>query len=182
MAHSMDHQEYRQRQVLVYGLLVLGIIARLAPHPWNATPLMAIALFGGTHLSKRWAILLPLAIVAISDWLIGWHATIPFTWGACIFTGLIAWWLRPRPSAPRILAGALAGSVTFYLITNFGVWFTQELYPRTAAGLWQCYVAAIPFFRGTLAGDLLYTTILFGGHSLLTSPRALRQNVVGSGK
>ena len=46
---------------VVYGLIVLGVVSRLVPHLWNATPVMAIALFGGTYLSKRWAILLPLA-------------------------------------------------------------------------------------------------------------------------
>ena len=159
---------------MVYGLLFLGVLSRLVPHLWNATPVMAIALFGGTYLAKRWAILLPLVIVAVSDVLIGWHNTIPFTWGAFVLTGAIAWWVRVRPSATRILAGALAGSTLFFLISNFGVWVVGELYPRTLAGLWQCYAAAVPFFRNTVLGDLGYTTALFGGYavsrSVLMSP------------
>ena len=152
---------------LVIGLVLLGVASRLVPHPWNATPVMAIALFGGTYLAKRWAILLPLAIVAISDVLIGWHSTVPFTWGAFLLTGLLAWWVRPNPNGSRILVGALAGSVLFFLITNFGVWVAGDLYPRTADGLWQCYVAAIPFFRTSLMGDLVYTAVLFGGYGVL---------------
>jgi len=62
---------------------------------------------------------------------------------------------------------ALAGSVLFFLITNFGVWWFQSLYPHTLDGLIACYVAAIPFFRNTLLGDLLYTAVLFGGFALL---------------
>ena len=153
---------------LVTGLLLLGIVARLVPHPPNATPVMAIALFGGAYLSKRWAILLPLAILLISDVLIGWHNTVPFTWGAFVLTGLLAWWVRARPGAGRILLAALGGSALFFLVTNFGVWWVGELYPRTRAGLWECYVAAIPFYRNTLLGDLSYTTALFGLYALAT--------------
>ena len=156
---------------IVYGLVVLGVLARLVPHPWNATPTMAIALFAGTYLSRRWAIALPLGIVAISDVALGWHDTIPFTWGAFALTGMLAWWIRLRPSASRILSSALAGSVLFFLLTNFGVWVLGDLYPRTAAGLWQCYVAAIPFFRGTLLGDLVYTVCLFGGFAMASGLR-----------
>ena len=67
-------EENRQsQQWLVIGLVLMGILSRLVPHPWNATPIMAIALFGGTYLSKRWAIFLPLVIVAASDLIIGWQ-------------------------------------------------------------------------------------------------------------
>ena len=162
---------------LVYGLLLLGVTTRLVPHPWNATPTMAIALFAGTYLSKRLALLLPLAIVAASDVLLGWHATMPFTWGAFLLTGLLAWWIRKSPSASRIFTGAVAGSVLFFLVSNFGVWVVGGLYPRTVAGLWECYVAAIPFFRSTLAGDLVYTAALFGGFAMASGRQVARSPV-----
>ncbi len=168
----------RASRELVLGLMVIGVLSRLVPHPWNVTPLTAIALFGGTYLAKRWAILLPLAIVAISDLLLGWHSTIPFTWGAFALTGLIAWWIRPRPSAGRILTGTVAGSVLFFVISNFGVWLTEALYPRTLSGLWQCYVAAIPFFRNALLGDLVYTSGFFSLYAWLLSRRVAREGVV----
>ena len=164
----MGQQEPRRSTSLIYSLLLLGIVARLVPHPWNATPAMAIALFGGTYLSRRWAILLPLAIVAVSDLLIAWHNTIPFTWGAFALTGTLGWWVRQRPGPSRILVSALAGSALFFLITNFGVWAVGGLYPKTLAGLWECYVAAIPFFRTDLIGNLVYAAVLFGGYALAT--------------
>ena len=162
---------------LVYGLLMLGIVARLVPHPWNATPTMAIALFAGTYLNTRSALLLPLAIVAASDVLLGWHATVPFTWGAFLLTGLLAWWIRKSPSAGRIFTGAVAGSVLFFLVSNFGVWVVGGLYPRTMAGVWECYVAAIPFFRSALAGDLVYTAALFGGFAMASGRWVARSPV-----
>jgi hypothetical protein len=162
----MMPQVDRQPFWLPLGFIGVGILARLVPHPWNVTPVMAIALFGGTYLSRRWAILLPLAIVAASDLLIGWHNTVPFTWGAFVLTGALAWWIRSSPGPARIFAGSLSGSTLFFLLTNFGVWVNGDLYPRTAEGLWRCYVAAIPFFRNALIGDLIFTAALFGGYAL----------------
>ena len=155
------------RSWLVIGLILVGLASRFVPHPWNATPLPAIALFSGVYLSKRFAILLPLAIVAVSDVILGWHSTVPFTWGAFAVTGGLAWWIRVRPSAARIVAGSLLGSVIFFVVTNFGVWAMQTLYPKTAAGLWECYVAGLPFFRNALAGDLIYTSVLFGMYATI---------------
>ncbi len=160
--------ESQAHRAIIYALLGVGIIARLIPHPWNATPVMAIALFGGAHLSKRLSLLVPFLIIAISDFIIGWHATIPFTWSALLLTSVIGWWVRRRASGTRIVTGALAGAALFFVLSNFGVWITQQLYPRTAAGLWECYVAAIPFFRATVLGDLVFTTVLFGGYALAT--------------
>ena len=36
------------------------------------------------------------------------------------------------------------------------------MYPYTWVGLEACYVAGIPFFKNTIAGDLLYVALLFG--------------------
>jgi hypothetical protein len=56
--------------------------------------------------------------------------------------------------------------VTFFLITNFGMWLFSGFYPLTSAGLAACYVAAIPFFQNTVAADLFYAALLFGGFAL----------------
>jgi hypothetical protein len=34
-------------------------------------------------------------------------------------------------------------------------------------GLTACYVAALPFFRNEIVGDLFYASLLFGGFALL---------------
>ncbi len=162
----MDHVSSRRPTGIVLGLIALGITARLVPHPWNATPVMAIALFAGAYLPRRWAILLPWLILAATDIVLGWHATIPFTWGSFMLTGMLGWWIRQRPGVARVAAGTLGGSLLFFVIPNFGVWLPGGLYPMTAAGLRQCYVAAIPFFRTTLLGDAVYAAALFGGYAL----------------
>jgi hypothetical protein len=71
-----------------------------------------------------------------------------------------------RRSAIRIGLAALASSILFFVMTNFGMWLFSGFYPRTLAGLEACYIAAIPFFQNTLAGDLFFTTLLFGGFAI----------------
>jgi hypothetical protein len=72
-------------------------------------------------------------------------------------------WTRVVPIASL----TIAGSILFFIVTNFGVWWLADFYPKNLHGLGQCYVAAIPFFRGTLCGDLIGSAILFGGEQLL---------------
>ncbi len=172
---SMTSRTGRPHYGLVFGLIVLGVLSRLVPHPWNATPVTAIALFAGAQLSCRWAVLLPLAIVALSDVLLGWHNTVPYTWGSFLLIAWLGRWVGQRPTAGRIASGSLTASVLFFLVTNVGVWAAGDLYARTLAGLWQCFLAAVPFFRGTLAGDLVYTALFFGSFALLTGSRTALQ-------
>lgn len=169
-------QERRTAQGLVIGLLLLGVIARWVPHPENVTPLTALALFGGAFLSRRWAIGLPLLAVILSDLAIGLHEVIAFTWGAFALTGLIGWWVRKQPSVRRIISASVFGSLLFFILTNFGVWLLGHqgaMYPKTLDGLTSCYVAALPFFRNSLVGDLAWTSALFGLYALATRSRSL---------
>ena len=67
-----------------------------------------------------------------------------------------------KVSIPRVLGGAIGASILFFIISNFGVWLSDPDYPLTWSGLVLCYEMAIPFFRNTLASDLLYTGAFFG--------------------
>jgi len=80
---------------------------------------------------------------------------------------LIGWLALSRVSPLRVGVAAVASSVTFFLVSNFGTWALSGMYPHTSAGLAACYVAAIPFFQNTLAGDLFYATMLFGGFRVI---------------
>jgi hypothetical protein len=148
---------------------ILGAAAlRLVPHPPNFSPIAAMALFGGAYFGRRWiAFVAPLAAMLIGDAIIGFH---PYMWATYLSMALIVligWAVRARITPLRVGAAAVASSVLFYLLTNFSVWLASSVYPQTLAGLAACYVAAIPFFQNTLAGDLFYTGLLFGGFVLL---------------
>ena len=73
---------------------------------------------------------------------------------------------RAAHACSRIGGAALASAILFFVVTNFGVWLSSGMYPPTLAGLAACYVAAIPFFQNTLAGDLFFAALLFGGFAL----------------
>src|SRR5262249_12057009 len=83
------------------------------------------------------------------------------TFALIVYLGFL---LRSVKIAPlRVAAAAFAAALIFYVTTNFAPWASSGIYPKTFAGLVACYVAAIPFFCPTLAGDLLYSALLFGG-------------------
>ena len=68
-------------------------------------------------------------------------------------------WLIP---VLPLLAAGVAGASLFFLVSNAGVWLTQDLYPASGAGLAACYVAALPFFHQTVLATLVYGALLFG--------------------
>ena len=65
-------------------------------------------------------------------------------------------------TALSLAASALAGSLSFFVVSNLAVWASWNMYPKTLSGLMTCYAAALPFFRRGLKGDILFTAAVFG--------------------
>jgi hypothetical protein len=150
------------------GVVILGACARLLPHPWNFTPLIAIGLFAGNHARKTsTGMLATVSALALSDAVMGFYSGFWYVYGAMLIPVLLGRLIRNRSGVSAIAATALASSVSFFLITNFMVWATSQLYPHTIAGLTASYVAGIPFYQNQLLGDAFYTLALFGGYALL---------------
>jgi hypothetical protein len=147
--------------LLAVLLIAFAAVSRFMPHPENFTPIAAMALFGGVYFDKRYAFVIPLVAMIVSDYFIGFHNTIPYVYGSFVLTGVIGIWLKNHKNVGWIVGASLSSSVLFFVITNFGVWVTGG-YPQNFGGLVECYVAAIPFFRNTVLGDLLYVGVLFG--------------------
>ncbi|HVI05235.1 MAG TPA: DUF6580 family putative transport protein [Sphingomicrobium sp.] len=144
--------------------IVGAAILRLVPHPPNFTPIDAMALFSGAYLGRRaLAFLAPLGALLLSDALLGFYTGMQFQYLSVALIVVLGWVALSRVSVVRLGLAAVAGSVLFFAITNFGTWLTSGLYPHSLNGLAACYVAAIPFYRNTLAGDLFYAALLFGG-------------------
>ncbi len=147
--------------MLALGLVLYGAAVRLLPHPPNFTPTGALCLLGGMALPGRWwPWLVPLGALFLSDLLLGLYPLMPVTYGTWLLVVLWGRLLRGRRLGVRVAAGALGASLLFYLVTNFACWLTMPQYSKDGAGLVECYLAALPFFRNMLLADLTYTTLL----------------------
>ncbi len=175
-------------------IVASAVVMRLVPHIPNFTPMTAAALFGAVYLPKRYALIMPLIALAVSDYLLLYispfsHPVFNFShvqpltavfdsttaWvaGSFMISGLLGLALRKKRSPLRIGSISLLASMQFFLITNFGVW-AAGAYSRGMSGLEASYIAGLPFLRWTLLGDLFYAACFFGLYALVTEQRSLR--------
>jgi hypothetical protein len=158
----------KPRLMLVATMILAAAASRLLPHPPNMTSVAAIALFGGAMLSdKRLAFVVTLGALFLSDLVLGFHNQMLAVYGSFSLVVCLGLWLQSRRSAFTIAGAAMASSILFFIVVDFGIWAMGDMYPRTLAGLIACYTAALPFLRNQMMGDLLYTAVLFGGFALL---------------
>jgi len=154
--------------IAVFAIALGAVLARLIPHIPNVAPIAALALFSGMKLPNWKGFFIPLIAMLISDYFLGFHATMPFVYGSFFLIGGIGYMLRKNISPLYIGLGSFAGSVLFFLITNFGVWMTSSMYEKSIQGLIHSYVMGLPFFRNTILGDIFYTTLFFFGYHSIT--------------
>jgi hypothetical protein len=148
---------------LAMSLVGLDVVARVAPHAPNVTPIAASAVFAGMVLrSRALAVAVPLSAMLASDLVTGaydWRI-MGVVYAAFALPALLAGWGRAR--AVVVLAPlVLSSSLLFFTTTNFAVWAFSGMYAHDLGGLIHCYVAALPFLYNTVAGDMLWTTLLF---------------------
>jgi len=157
--------------VMIPFLVLFGFATRLLPHPANFTPIGALALFGAMYLPKRFAVILPLGAMLVSDVFIGfydWRIMLAVYASFCLM-GCIGLLIRKRKTMLTVGIGTLSGSLLFFFITNAAVWAFGTMYAHTLAGLEASYIAAIPFFRNSALGDVCYVALLVGGFETVKS-------------
>jgi hypothetical protein len=156
--------------MLAYLFVIFAVLARMPfmPHPWNFTPVTAALLYFGARGSRR-QLWIPFVLMAASDVILtkfvyayplAWDQLIVWAWYAAIL--FLGTRLRENSNWLRIGGAALASSVSFFIVSNFAVWISGTMYPKTVAGLMTCYAAGVPFFRRGVAGDMLFTAVMFG--------------------
>jgi hypothetical protein len=164
---------------ILYIYVLAAIALRLLPHPWNPTPIGAMFLFSAaTFRSRLEGWILPFAALLISDVLTAellhqghgvfdWPVWISFT-----AVGAVGWVLRSKIAPLRVLGVAIAGALTFYIVVDFAIWVgRQHTYPHTLAGLMDCYIAALPFLRNDVIGNVVYCAIMFGSYAWIAERR-----------
>jgi hypothetical protein len=153
-----------------------ALFCRLVPHPPNMVPMGALAIYAGACLPRRWAWLVPVVVMALSDFVIDSVLGRPLldvsrwiiyaTVGATTLIGPLA--KRAKVGPWLLPALSLTASAIFFITTNFGAWLSLTFaYPKTLAGLMAAYAAGVPFFQNTVLADLAGTAVLFGLGSLL---------------
>lgn len=170
----------RQSKSLAIGLTVLSALGRLLPHAPNVTPLGGSCLFAGSRIKGFWAYLLPLAVMIATDPFVGkaGGAAGGYTWTSPVIYAcfLLNVWIGQnmvRTVTPmRVGAAAFVCSLQFFVFTVFASWAYgvahHSLFAQPGfAGLMANYIAALPFWGRTLAGDLLFSGALFGMYELL---------------
>jgi hypothetical protein len=173
-----------EKRMILAILMVLGAgIYRLLPHPMNVAPVAALAFIGGMYFGRRYALWVPLAVLALTDLVLNARMGYPilywprvFDYGVFVLIGLLGLWGRGQPWSAK-LGCALVTPFLFFFVSNFGVWLSgHEQYPRTLAGLQECYIAAVPFLRGTVIGDWAFMAGFAAVLVLLRRTSAARLN------
>ena len=163
--------------LIVAVLIAIDVAARLLPHAPGVWPIAASTLFAGRMLySSKLAFAVPLVAVTVSNIFLP-----PDNFGialsvyaAMVVPVLLGIWTRRHGTLP-VIGAMVASSLVFFAVTNLAVWAFGDLYPRTAAGLAQCFAMALPFLDRTIVGDLAWAAVLFGGAALVQlAPRFIR--------
>ncbi len=145
----------------------------------NVSPVMAIALLGPVIFpSKKMGFLIPIAIMFVSDLLLGLHSTMPFVYISFGITALMGLRLKGMLNKKSenfgsdngkmtgkiwfsVATASVLGSIVFFVFTNFGVWLVSGMYAHNSIGLIQCFTNALPFFRNSLWSNLGFTMVMF---------------------
>ncbi|MFU8858856.1 MAG: DUF6580 family putative transport protein [Cyclonatronaceae bacterium] len=159
---------FKNRRFIILTALIAGAaLIRFLPHPPNFVPIAAMALFGAAFFrDKRMAFLIPISAMLLSDLILGFHSTMLFVYLSFAAIVGLGFLLRNRVNFFTVTGASLGASTLFFLVTNFGAWLGNPMYPQTAEGLIASYVAGIPFFHYTVAGDLFFCGVLFGTWAL----------------
>ena len=136
--------------------LILLASSRFLPHPPNFTNLIALSFYVPLLFGRKYIPLVFFSFV-ITDLFIGFHKTIFFTWMTVIVIGYMSVYfsgiIKDR------VKGIIASLITFYILSNLGVWLSG-IYTYNISGLLNCYIAAIPYFGNSILSTIIYSSII----------------------
>lgn len=162
---TLSNRSLMMDVLLTAGLVGLVVAARVIPHAWNFTPVVAAGLFAGMIFrSRALALSVPVAAMLASDVILGfedWRIRLVI-YAALILPVVLGIWGQRFRAVLAVLPLAVSSSLVFFVASNFAVWAFSGMYPLDIGGLVLCYVAALPFLQNTVAGDVVWTVILFG--------------------
>lgn len=158
-----------------YLSLIICVVSRLVPHVANFTPLGSLILLNSRKSSLKKGIALAILAMVITDIFLGFNFSSVF-----VYAGFLtyAFWGQIKKLSPVL--GVLLGSVSFFLISNFGVW-VGPWYPHNVQGLISCFVNAIPFYRNTVLSDLGFVIVFIAlgyGYKVLKNKYQFKEELI----
>tara|TARA_B100001996_G_scaffold379988_1_gene366643 strand:+ start:2217 stop:2729 length:513 start_codon:yes stop_codon:yes gene_type:complete len=151
-----------QKLITPFLIFLLLILSRYMSEIPNFTPTLALILFSNYFISNKYtAIFTVLISQFVADMYIGMYSYIFFVYLSYVIIILVGeFYLKELRFKSVIISSFLAASI-FFIISNFGFWFSESLYGNDLNGLIACYVAAIPFFDDTLISSSLYSVTIY---------------------
>ena len=177
--------------LLITAIIVFGFVARLFPQVPNFAPMGALALFAAAFYKRKYlAFIVPAVVWWLSDLYLNnfvYQLNDSFTFFssfqiynviALALIVLLGSVLLKKLSVLKVALGSISASLIFFVVSNFGVWMQGTMYPKSIAGLIECYTLALPFYRATLISDLVFTTVFFTGMYFITNKVTAQENQI----
>ena len=152
----------RNKIFIILLMTILLIASRLITDIPNFTPTIALVIFTGYFIKNRYTVLLIILISqGISDFYIGLHESMFFVYFSFLLIAFISPLVIKKLNLSSVITASLIGPVIFFIISNFGVWYSMNIYSNDMRGLIECYLAGIPFFDETLGSTLLFSITIY---------------------
>ena len=134
----------------------------------NFTPTISLIIFTGFYIQNRvFVALIILFSQLISDFFIGFYDSMIFVYSALMFIGYLSPIIIRKLNVLSVFAASILSPSIFFVVSNFGVWFSMDLYPANFDGLLSCYIAGIPFFKYSLTSTILFSLTILICHRII---------------
>ena len=152
-----------KKEIFPISLILILALARLIPHPPNFTPIVAVAIMSSCFFRN---IYLSFAVIIVSmllaDVFVGFYNNMFFVYASLLLIAFIFYKISKKINLKNLFFYGFAGSLIFFIISNFGVWALGSpgaygvAYEKSLNGLIECYILAIPFFGNTFMSTLIF--------------------------
>lgn len=158
----------KQDLIVVFLVVVFCAASRLVKHPYNFTPIVALSVFTGSYIRNKWWAVLLIGAMVLSDYFIGFYdwRLMFFVYFSIALSYFIAVIINKRQILKTMLMASTLASISFFVITNFSVWVLTGWYSKDWQGLANCYILALPFFKNSFLGDIIYSLVFFSCYKL----------------
>ena len=157
---KMDNTNFKFYSAI--ALITILAFSRIIPHPPNFTPILGMAVFAGAIFDKKiYSFAILLFAMILSDLFLGFHGSMPIIYFAICLNIAVGIYFINKISYFKIFVSLVSGSLIFFIITNFAVWFSSGMYPYSLVGLLTCYTMALPFLQNTIISTVLYGVGVF---------------------